>query len=397
MIKSQMDTYMCSDCVDKAHDGLHREENKQHPAFDINSISNIKPIDIFKHLDEYVIGQITAKRAISTAVYNHYKKVRYAMSSKEIELEKSNMIMAGPTGCGKTMLWKIVAKYLGVPFSQADATTLTQAGYVGDDVENVLVRLYQKTSDSLPQEERKRLTETGIIFIDEIDKISRRGESQSITRDVGGEGVQQALLKLLEGSTCNIPANPHPGGRKHPEQKVIEINTENILFVVGGAFSGLEDIITQRTSSNLMGFGSDAKTKKKEKAGSIFKKVTVDDFVKFGMIPELMGRLPIMTTLEDLNEADMTRILTEPKNALIKQYQTMFQMDGQKLVIEKKALHGIVVRAMERGTGARALRGVVEQVLEDIMFDSPSSKSKEIVVTELMVKEKLGKSMKIAA
>lgn len=299
--------------------------------------------------------------------------------------------------CGKTYLWKTVAKFLGVPFSQGDATTLTQAGYVGDDVENLLVRLYQKTPDDLPQSERKRLTEIGIIFIDEIDKISRKGESQSLTRDVSGEGTQQALLKLLEGSACTIPADPHPGGRKHPEQKVIEINTENILFVVGGAFVGLDEIISKRISTSSIGFGAETKSAKKEKAGAMLKQVVVDDFVKFGMLPELMGRLPIITTLEDLSEEDMTKILTQPKNALLKQFVAMFEMDNQKLVIEKDAIHEIVIKAMERNTGARGLRGVVEEVLEDVMFDSPSSKVEEVTITAKQVREKLNKTSKIAA
>jgi ATP-dependent Clp protease ATP-binding subunit ClpX len=397
MLRSQLDTYLCSLCIDKAYEGLHKAELGSFSEFDPEKLASIKPIDIFNHLQEYVIGQTKAKRAISTAVYNHYKKVRHAISKNDLELEKSNMIMAGPTGVGKTYLWRVVAKFLGVPFSQADATTLTQAGYVGDDVENVLVRLYQKTSDKLPQAERKRLTEMGIIFIDEIDKISRKGESQSLTRDVSGEGTQQALLKLLEGSACTIPADPHPGGRKHPEQKVIEINTQNILFVVGGAFVGLDDIIAKRTSSKTMGFGAETKSSKKEKAGAMFKQVIVDDFVKFGMIPELMGRLPIITTLEDLTEEDMTKILMEPKNALLKQFRAMFEMDGQKLVVEKEAIQQIVLKALERNTGARGLRGVVEEVLEDVMFEAPSNGSKEVIITEAMVKEKLGKTSKIAA
>jgi ATP-dependent Clp protease ATP-binding subunit ClpX len=237
----------------------------------------------------------------------------------------------------------------------------------------------------------------GIIFIDEIDKISRKGESQSLTRDVSGEGTQQALLKLLEGSACTIPADPHPGGRKHPEQKVIEINTENILFVVGGAFVGLEEIIAKRTSASSIGFGAKTKSSKKEKAGETFKRVVVDDFVKFGMLPELMGRLPIITTLEDLSEEDMTKILTQPRNALLKQFTTMFEMDGQKLTIEPDAIHDIVVRALERNTGARGLRGVVEEVLEDVMFESPSSEKKEIIISSSMVKEKFNKTNKIAA
>jgi len=397
MIKSKLDTYLCSLCVDSTHAGLHAQELQDPSSFDPEDLKAIKPMDIFKHLEEYVIGQTRAKRAISTAVYNHYKKVRHFATKREIELEKSNMIMAGPTGVGKTYLWKVVAKYLGVPFAQADATTLTQAGYVGDDVENVLVRLYQKTSDKLPQSERKRLTEMGIVFIDEIDKISRKGESQSITRDVSGEGTQQALLKLLEGSACNIPADPHPGGRKHPEQKVIEINTENILFVVGGAFVGLDEIIAGRVSSSSMGFGAKTKSAKKEKAGEMFKKVTVDDFTKFGMLPELMGRLPVITTLEDLSKEDMTKILTQPKNALLKQYMTMFEMDGQKLVVEEEAILEVVTKALERNTGARGLRGVLEEVLEDIMFESPSLESKEIFVTKAMVEEKFNKTSKFAA
>ncbi len=366
-------------------------------TLDLEKLKQLKPIDIFNHLEEYVIGQRRAKRAISTAVYNHYKKVMHAMSGKEMELEKSNMIMAGPTGVGKTYLWRVVAKLLGVPFSQGDATTLTQAGYVGDDVENLLVRLFQKTSDKLPQAERVRLTEIGIIFIDEIDKISRKGESQSITRDVSGEGTQQALLKLLEGSSCTIPADPHPGGRKHPEQKVVEINTQNILFVVGGAFVGLEEIIAKRVSTSSIGFGAETKSSKKEKAGAMLKQVVVDDFVKFGMLPELMGRLPIITALEDLSEEDMTKILTQPKNALLKQFTTIFEMDGQKLVVEEGAIKEIVKKAMDRNTGARGLRGVVEEVLEDIMFDAPSSNDKEILITEALAKEKLNKTNKIAA
>ena len=263
-LRSKLDTYLCSLCIDAAYDVLHNIESESFTEFDPQKLKDVKPIDIFKHLEEYVIGQTRAKRAVSTAVYNHYKRIRHASESRNIELGKSNMIMAGPTGVGKTLLWQVVAKFLGVPFAISDATTLTQAGYVGDDVENVLVRLYQKTSDKLPQAERKRLTEMGIVFLDEIDKISRKGESASLTRDVSGEGTQQALLKLLEGSSCTIPADPHPGGRKHPEQKVIEINTENILFVVGGAFVGLEEIIGKRTSKSSIGFGAETKSAKKE-------------------------------------------------------------------------------------------------------------------------------------